>query len=57
MQSLRIYHDKYLRRNVDLNLRSFAFICGFGLQKLFFSPIPRRASNGFVLRVKVAASD
>jgi hypothetical protein len=30
------YFFNYLRRHVDLNLRSFAFICGFGLPEHFY---------------------
>jgi hypothetical protein len=30
-KSLSSFYDKYLRRNVGLNLRSSAFICGFEL--------------------------
>jgi hypothetical protein len=42
------YIFKYLRRHVDLNLRSFAFICGLGLPEHFSLLKPRRVSNGLL---------
>ncbi len=46
----------YLRRNVDSNLRSSAFICGFVLPGLFFLRKHRRTSNGLISSVQVVAA-
>jgi hypothetical protein len=42
-QSMNAFYEKYMRRNVVLNLRSSAFICGFKLLWLFSLLTPRRA--------------
>jgi len=47
-QSMNALYYKYLRRNVDLNLRSSAFICGFVLPGLLFLQKTRRASNDLI---------